>query len=238
MIEKEPIQEIPNNEKEQESYYSFPDDEVETPPEPQKIIPQKEKKEYAQMSSEERQQYITEHAPQMGPEDMLNTRGEMVDFGEAKTLDELIEMIRNEGVIKNNVGEEIPAESLISCIYDRLLNRNEESKDWTKITLRHRLREMVYRFAEEYMKTEEFKALEGLNLETIHTLDELREELVKRNDVIDADGILQAIKREEFDTLPEPLKAKARILHEQEKLVQPQSRLKKAFKRFGSFFSR
>jgi len=238
MIEQEPILEVPE-EKEEESYYSFPDEDIEMPsPEPEKNIVQEEKKEYARMTPEERQRYITEHAPQLERNDMLNSKGEIVDFSEAKNLEELIEMIRTEGSIKNNVGEEIPADALINCIYDRLLNRNDELKDWTKITLRHRLREMVYRFAEDYMKTQEFKALEGLDLQHIHTLQELEDALIKRNDVIDAQGVMKAIQKEEYDALPRPLYFKARFLIEEEKRLKPQPRWKKAFSRLGSFFGR
>ena len=216
---------------------------MDTPAEDKSEVRKKEK-EYAKLNSDERQEYITQNAPKMAEGDMISENGETLNFATAQNLDDLIDMIEKEGSIKNNVGQEIPAKAIINCIYDRLLNRNSEDKDWTKITLRHRLREMVYRFAEEYMETNEFKSLEGLDLEKPKTLEELTNTLLNFDAIPDSKGnmvtsetIVNYINHDRLDFLPSPIKHKVQYLKQLEG-TNKKPFWKKSISKIKSFFGR
>lgn len=160
-------------------------------------------------------------APTLRTEDFKTTKGQFIDFTAAKNLEELVSMIREVGEIKNQNGEVSSADTIISCIYDRVYMARPRTPyknwKWTELTLRHRLRETVYHLAEEHMHTREYRFNRGqLNLLSIDSQSKL-EEAIRRHPVwmlpseqiVTADTILGFIKDGRFDLLPPAIKHKA-----------------------------
>ena len=75
-------------------------------------------------------------------------------------------MITREGTISNQLGQELPAESVINLIYKLTYQdlKKHQKEDWTNITLRHKLRETVAKLIYEYKKTDEYKTLMNVDL--------------------------------------------------------------------------
>lgn len=155
--------------------------------------------------------------PKLELADMLNEEGEIIDFSQAQTYHDLIEMITREGKIKNQLGQELPAEKVINLIYKLTYQdlKNYQKEDWTNITLRHRLRETVAKLINEYKKTEEFKALVGLDLSQATTVEEVINLIKRKERLIDAQGnyvnsevIIGHIKEGHLHLLPELIRFK------------------------------
>src|SRR3990167_8090875 len=104
-----------------------------------------------------------------------NKPGEIDDFSQANDYHQLVEMIMREGSITNQLGQELPAETVINLIYKLTYQdlKNYQKADWTNITLRHNLRATVAKLIDEYKKTDEFKALAGLDLSAASTIEEV-----------------------------------------------------------------
>ncbi|MDO8668903.1 MAG: hypothetical protein Q7K65_01240 [Candidatus Buchananbacteria bacterium] len=128
--------------------------------------------------------------PKLELSDMLNQEGEIIDFSQARSYHELIEMITREGTIKNQLGQELPAETVINLIYKLTYQdlKNYQKEDWTNITLRHKLRETVAKLIYDYKKTDEFRALAGLDLSGAQTIYEIIKLVYQKEKLIDAQG--------------------------------------------------
>ncbi len=157
--------------------------------------------------------------------DMQNEEGETIDFSVAQNYHELIEMITREGQIKNQTGQVLPAESVINLIYKLTYQdlNNFKKEDWTNITLRHRLRETVAKLINEYKKTDEFKALAGLDLSSAKTVSEVMELISQQEKVMDAQGdivypyiLINHIRDGHLHLLPEPIRFKVIELNKQD----------------------
>ncbi|MFW5853501.1 MAG: hypothetical protein ACOCU8_02660 [Patescibacteria group bacterium] len=184
--------------------------------------------------------------PTLSREDFLTFDKRHFDADKAKSLPDLIDMIRQVGIITNQNGVETPAEDIISLIYDRLLN--PQTGDWTKITLRHNLRKRVYELAKDYQKTKEYQQLAGLNLHPNLNYKQLVQEIKKQTllptkagNLVDANQIIKWIKNKEWDNLPIPLVFKLESLERRklqtklEKEVKNKQKtnfFKKIFKKF------
>jgi len=174
------------------------------------------------LKKEDKEKYISELAPKLPEKDFLNDVGEHVDFSSAQNIEQLIRMVENQKYIINGIGERVPADIVTDLIYDRVLNRQSFNKDWTKITLRHRLRETAYRLAEEYMQRPEFAGLANLDLEKINSVDNLKIVLQEHDMLPDINGkmlasetIIKYIEVGRFDLLPMPLQYKVKHLQKQ-----------------------
>jgi len=189
--------------------------------------------------------------PKLEDADMRNVDGDTVDFGLAQDYHQLIEMITREGVIKNQLGEAMPAEQVINLIYKLTYQdlNNFKKEDWTRITLRHRLRETVAKLIYEYKKSEEFKALVGLDLsgardiETVINLIAQKKRLIDvQGNMVGADLIIDHIKNGHLHLLPEPIRYKIIELNNiisQEHISQHSLKSTTSiFKRAGRLFSK
>ena len=148
---------------------------------------------------------------------MLNREGEIVDFSQANDYHQLVEMIMREGSITNQLGQELPAETVINLIYKLTYQdlKNYQKADWTNITLRHNLRATVAKLIDEYKKTDEFKALAGLDLSAASTIEEVIDLINQPEKLIDTSGnfigandIIKYIKDGQLHLLPEPIRFK------------------------------
>ncbi len=155
--------------------------------------------------------------PKLELADMLNEEGEVVDFSQAKSYHELMEMITREGKIKNQLGQELSAETVINLIYKLTYQdlKNYQREDWTNITLRHKLRETVAKLIYEYKETDEFRALAGLDLSRAITVDEVIGLVEVKKRLIDAQGnyvssdiVVSNIKANLLHLLPESIRFK------------------------------
>lgn len=148
---------------------------------------------------------------ELKPEDFLTADGRHLDFSQARNWSEFIDMIAEEETVTNQLGETIPAETVICQIYERLYGPNG---DWTKITLKHRLREMVYHFGRTIDQSEyanNFGAREYLKARDMDNLKEIIGDQILVNkageEMTGAQAIL-AIENGRYDVLPTPLKYK------------------------------
>ncbi len=208
---------------------------------------------------QENQQIIKEKAPVLSEENFLTKSGDYVDFSQAKSIPEIIEQLAELGEIQHGNGESIqtvPAEQIITLIYDRLYN---PYADWTKITLRHRLRESIYRLAEDFRKTPDY--LNNLNASQylkVDSLDELKSSLEDEEALTAANGqtmtgsqAIAAIEKGYLDSLPPQLRFKVMTLNKQDTLKANQEMsqhkniknswkesLSKTWSSFTSIFSR
>lgn len=194
--------------------------------------------------------------PKLELADMLNEEGEVIDFSKARSYHELIEMITREGKIKNQLGQEIPAETVINLIYKLTYQdlKNYQKEDWTNITLRHKLRETVAKLIYDYKKTDEFRALAGLDLSGASSIDEVIGLVSYKGRLIDAQGnyvdastIIDHIQEGHLHLLPEPIRFKIIEINkfESEKPIAqlPEKKLepkpgKSFFNRFGNTLSK
>lgn len=187
--------------------------------------------------------------PKLELKDMMNEEGEVIDFSKAGSYHELIEMITREGSIKNQLGQELPAESVINLIYKLTYQdlKNYQKEDWTNITLRHKLRETVAKLILEYKKTDEFKALAGLDLSGATTIEEVLDLVDQRQKLIDAQGnyvepetIIDNIKHGHLHLLPEPIRFKVIEINKQnnEEEMMTKQKPKTDSQQHQSFFSR
>ena len=213
------------------------------------ILTLEEKQTYGKLNPQERQKFITKEIKDqvhLTEEDFETPDGRELDFGSAHNLEQLIRMIGQEDVIKNGLGEEIESATIINLIYDRVLNRNDRNRDWTTITLRHRLREMVYRLTEEYMQQPEYLGLAGLNLQEASSREQLTNLIRERKDAIDAQGnkingatLAHYIEIGRYDLVPVPLRYKLNTLLKQEKEEEDKKPVwKKAISRVARWFGR
>jgi len=159
-----------------------------------------------------------------GMDMFTNAKGERVDFRDAKDYHQLIEMVSQEGVIVNQLGTRLPAETVINLIYKLTYQdlNNFQKEDWTNITLRHGLREAVADLISKYKKSDEFKSLVGLDLSGARDIDELKELLAIRGELIDATGqplsadrAIEYINRGYLSFLPEPIRFKVIEINKQ-----------------------
>lgn len=166
------------------------------------------------------QEQIRIQAPILPPESFLTESGDYVDFSQVKSIPELIDQLAAMEEIKTSTGEVISAPELISLIYDRLYN---PYADWTKITLRHRLRETVYRLANNFRTTPDY--LNNLNasqyLKT-NSINELKLSLEDDMAIPATDGqimtgaqAIEAIEYGRLDLLPPQLRFKVISLNKQ-----------------------
>jgi hypothetical protein len=180
------------------------------------------------LSKEEREKYIAQQAPKLDEKDFKNDVGEHIDFSSAQNIEQLIRMVENQKYIINQKGERVPADTVTDLIYDRVLNRASFNKDWTKITLRHRLRETVYKLAEEYMSRSEFAGLANMDLEKVNSLDNLKTVLREYEMLPDINGkitsseiMIDHLDKGRIDLLPIPLQYK--VLHLQSQINRQQN---------------
>ncbi len=121
--------------------------------------------------------------------DFISRRnGERLDFSEADSMVDLQRMVIGEKYITDGTGRNSDSDTVMAVIYDRLLNAKE--RDWTQITLRHRLRETVYRMYDQYARTQEFAELRGFDLDTITSEEGLKKALAKKDILHDRSGKL------------------------------------------------
>lgn len=119
------------------------------------------------------------NAPDMNREDFLTRNGRYVDYTAAETLPQLVNLLREVGEVTNNNDQTIEADTIINLIYEYIY---QPKPDWTKITLRHRLRETVYALIEKYKKTPEYlNNLSQVGLFNINNLQDLKAEIIKKS---------------------------------------------------------
>ena len=194
--------------------------------------------------------------PKLEIKDLLNKEGEIVDFSQASSYHELIEMLTREGTITNQLGQELPAETVINLIYKLTYQdlRNYQKEDWTNITLRHNLRAAVARLIYEYKESDEFKALVGLDLSSAQTIDQVVNLINQKERLIDAEGnlvgkddIIKYIKNSKLHLLPEPIRFKVIEINQEDSFkemiaakpaaaISPQQ--PSVFSRVGRIFSK
>lgn len=122
---------------------------------------------------------LFDNAPDMTKKDFLTPEGRYVDFTAAGSLPELVNIIREVGSITNNNGQQLEGDTVINLIYEYIY---QPKPDWTKITLRHRLREAVYALIEKYKKTPEYlNNLGQVGLFNINSLHDLKAEIIKKS---------------------------------------------------------
>lgn len=165
---------------------------------------------------QENRQIIKEQAPVLSEENFLTKSGDYVDFSQAKSIPEIIEQLAELGEIQHGNGENIqtiPAEQIITLIYDRLYN---PYADWTKITLRHRLRESIYRLAEDFRKTPDYfnnlnasQYLKATNLNELKLFLEDEVAIPATNgQIMTGSQAIEAIEYGRLDLLPAQLRFK------------------------------
>jgi len=172
---------------------------------------------------QENRQIIKEQAPVLSEENFLTKSGDYVDFSQAKSIPEIIDQLAELGEIQHGSGENtqtVPAEQIITLIYDRLYN---PYADWTKITLRHRLRESIYRLAEDFRKTPDY--LNNLNASQylkVDSLSELKSSLeddvaiqATNGQTMTGSETVAAIENGRLDLLPPQLRFKVISLNKQ-----------------------
>lgn len=133
-----------------------------------------------------------------------------VDFTHAESLPELINLIREVGEIQNSNGQTIEADTLINLIYDRLYN---PGADWSKITLRHRLRETVYTLLHKYQQQPEYlNNLGQVGFLNIKNLDQLKANVLHSNwalasgKIVTGEQVVGMINEGDIINLPAPIK--------------------------------
>ena len=163
--------------------------------------------------------------PILSPEDFITFDGRHFDADKAESLPDLIDMIRQVGLITNQNGMETPAEDIISLIYDRLLN--PQTGDWTKITLRHNLRKRVYELAKNYQQTREYQQLAGLNLHPNLNYQQFIQEIKKQillpdkiGNQVDAETVVKWIENKDWKNLPDPIVFKLESLERKKEQAQ------------------
>lgn len=217
------------------------------------ITPEEKEGEYSQKTPEQRKEYIKAHAPKLSEEDYRYVGPDGIerrlDFTGVQTLDQLVKNINSLPYIENQKGEKIPSETLISLIYDRVLNRDDSLKDWTKITLRHGLREAVYRVTEDFMQEPEYKNLVGLNLDGITSVEEFKNALrmygFRPNQFglhVPVHHIISHIEKGNYNELPPSIAYKlAELLRKEEREKQTKQKSpiwQKPFSKIKSWFKR
>jgi hypothetical protein len=220
-----------------------------TAPEAPMMTPEERWEDLKNKTPGERKTFIKEHAKKLSPEDYVYTfpNGEKgnLDFAGIQDAGQLIERLMELPYIENQLGEKIPTDTLINIIYDRMLNRENESKDWTKITLKHGLREAVYRVNEDYMQGLEYKNLAGLDFSGVQSVEDLKAELRrygaqpnKFGQQIPADLIIQNIEKENYKDVPSPIAHKLAEILKREQAQGGASRAPQKKKGFGGFISK
>ncbi len=159
------------------------------------------------------QEQIKEQAPILPPESFLTEAGDYVDFSRAQSIPEIIDQLTTMGEIKTGTGEVVSAPELITLIYDRLYN---PYADWTKITLRHRLRESIYRLANDFRRTPDY--LNNLNASQYLKATNLNELKLSLEDevaipatngqIMSGSQAIEAIEYGRLDFLPAQLRFK------------------------------
>lgn len=171
--------------------------------------------------------------PKLERRDMLTEDGRFLDFSQAQSYPELIDMISKEDYIVNQLGQKIPAETVINLIYRLTYQdiRNYQKEDWTNITLRHNLRAAVANLIRDYKRTPEFRALMGLDLSGAKTVEEIFELIRQKKQLVDANGkltdaqtIISYIQQGHLHALPSSLKYKIIEINKQQSLQEMQAR--------------
>lgn len=156
-------------------------------------------------------------APELKRDDMLTPEGKYLDFKQAKSYPELIEMISQQDYIVNQLGQKVEPESVINLIYKLTYQdlRDYQKEDWTSITLRHNLRSSVADLIRDYKKTPEFQSLIGLDLSKTNTKEEVFNLIRQKGNLInatgqktDAESVISDIEQGHLHNLPSLLKYK------------------------------
>lgn len=151
----------------------FADKEIEP------ILNQKTEENGQEISIFGKSEKLFPNAPDMTKDDFLTRSGRYVDYTAADTLPQLINFLREVGEVTNNNEQTIDADTIINLIYEYIY---QPKPDWTKITLRHRLRETVYALIEKYKKTPEYlNNLSQVGLFNINNLQDLKAEIIKKS---------------------------------------------------------